>query len=271
MLARLSVAIFAAIVGTLLLHTPSARSQATTMEAQLLEVRKGDVIVQQNPNGSWTTIKILQVDDFPDGTATAHCLLYEDVLTKPTAETLSALRVRIWHAPVRAGSFRSGWQRLANQPVSRPELIGFEEYLKHTDFRAYLRLTGQSLENVVARATAHYRKAYAHGERGQHAEALAEYGKAIDLVPSFYEAIDNRAFTYMDLGRFEEALDGFEHSLRVNPDGMTAFFSRGECMLRLGRTKEAEAVFSEGMKKFPKERALFQKYRDIAASVQGRN
>lgn len=269
--ARFRTALLAALLSLLTLHANPLRSQPAKMEVQPLEIRKGDVITQQNADGSWATIKILQIDKYPDGTSAAHCLLYEPTPARPTAAEVSSMKVRIWHAPLRADGFRTGWQRITHAPVSRPELVGLEEYLKHTDFRAYLQLTGQSLETIVARATEHYKRAYAHGERGQRTEALEEYSKAIDLVPRFYEAIDNRAFTYMELGRFEEALADFEQSLRINPDGFKAFFSRGECMLRLGRRKEAEAVFAQGMQRFPQERALFNKYREIAASGRGLN
>ena len=61
----------------------------------------------------------------------------------------------------------------------------------------------------------------------------------------------------MELGNIREALFDFEQSLRVNPDGSTAFFSKGDCLMKLGDLKEAEAIFREGLRRFPEKRAAF--------------
>jgi tetratricopeptide (TPR) repeat protein len=167
-----------------------------------------------------------------------------------------------------ASSFGSGWERIANQPVSKEELVGFVEYLKLTDFPRYVSFTGQDSKQIVRKANEHYKRAYSLGEQGKRVEAIAEYSHAIDLFPLFYEAIDNRAFTYMELGKYKEALADFELSLRVNPNGMAAFFSKGECLLRLGQASAAEAIFSEGVTRFPEQRATFKKYLDLARSTR---
>ncbi|SOD28167.1 Tetratricopeptide repeat-containing protein [Variovorax sp. YR752] len=64
----------------------------------------------------------------------------------------------------------------------------------------------------------------------------------------------------MELGNFREALNDFEQSLRVNPDGPAAFFSKGECLMRLGELAAAEAIFAEGVERFPEKKALFQDF-----------
>jgi len=232
------------------------------MNRQSLKVAPGDVIAQQE-GSSWHVIKILQVDSFPDGTSTAHCLSYNDSKSKPSATSIATLGVRIWHAPILASSF-AGWERISNQTVTKEELAGFIEYLKHTNFARYITFTGQDLKAVIRRANEHFQRAYRLGEQGRRTEAIAEYTQAIDLVPRFYEAIDNRAFTYMDLGRYKDALEDFERSLDVNPNGFEAFFSKGECLLRLGEFSQAEAIFEEGLTRFPEQRTTFEKFRQIA-------
>jgi tetratricopeptide (TPR) repeat protein len=232
----------------------------TRMNSPTLTVVPGDVIAEQDKSGVWHAIKIIRVDSFPDGTSTAHCLSYNDALSKPGVSSLAALGVRIWHAPISASSFGRGWERICHQTVSKEELVGFIDYLKLTDFPRYIAFTGQDSKEIVRKANEHYKRAYYLGDEGKLAEAIAEYSRVIDLFPLFYEAVDNRAFTYMELGKYEEALADFELSIRVNPHGFTAFFSKGECLLRLGRLAEAEAIFSEGVKRFPEQRTNFQKY-----------
>lgn len=251
---RLITFFSAAIAFALCISAADANSTTTNM--QPLIVKAGDLIIQKDKSG-WSAIKILAVDPWPDGSAAAHCLTYETTSSKPTFESLKAAKVRIWHAPINASSFKD-WELVGNQAPSKDEFSGFIEYLKLTDFPRYVSFTGQDSREIVRRANEHYQKAYALGDQGKRAEAIAEYGKAIDLFPLFYEAIDNRAFTYMEL--VPEALQDFEASLRVNPNGMAAFFSKGECLMKLGQLKAAEAVFQEGQTKFPEKRALFTKF-----------
>jgi tetratricopeptide (TPR) repeat protein len=239
------------------------------MNEPRFEVAPGDVIARQDSSSLWHVVKILDVDWIPDGPSTAHCLRYNAAHDKPTADSLATLGVQIWHYPVSAASFDSGWTHISNEAVSKDELEGFIEYLKHTDYLRYIALTKQDLKEVVRKANEHYQRACGLGDQGQRAEAIAEYSEAIDLFPLFYEAIDNRAFTYMELGNYKEGLADFERSLRVNPNGVAAFFSKGECLLRLGQIAQAEAVFAEGVTRFPEQRADFEKYVQIARAAQG--
>ena len=224
-----------------------------------LTVKPGDVIVNQD-KGQWSAIKILAVDQWPDGSSAAHCLTYKAVPTKPSLESLQQAAVLVWHAPIDAASFRKGWELIGNRVPTKAELVGFVEYLKLTDFPRYVAITGQDSKEIVRNANAHYQRAYALGDQGKKKEAIGEYTEAIELFPLFYEAIDNRAFTYMELGMLREALHDFEQSLRVNPNGVSAFFSRGECLMKLGDLKAAESVFQEGQNRFPEQRAMFTKF-----------
>ena len=232
-----------------------------------IKVKPGDLIIQQDKNG-WAAIKILALDPWPDGSSAAHCLTYRLATKKPTVESLKQATVLVWHAPIDAGSFNEGWERIGNQAPSKDELVGFIEYLKLTDFPRYVSFTGQDSNEIVRKANEHYKRAYHLGDQGKRTEAVAEYSEAIELFPLFYEAIDNRAFTYMELGKIREALSDFEQSLRVNPNGMAAFFSKGECLMKLGDLKAAEVIFQEGQSRFPEQRATFAKFLERVRALQ---
>lgn len=214
-------------------------------------MKVGDLIISQNGSGEWATAKILAIDAWPDGSETFHCLCYKTTREKPSPASIELLDLLIYHAPMDSDEFKKNWQVLCSLPVTEGELIGFVEYLKHTDFPRYLEITKQDAREIVEQANAHFRAGLALGEEGKQLESIQEYTKAIDLFPLFHEAIDNRAFTYMELGDFASARDGFEDSLRINPDGSTAFFSRGECLMKLGLLDEAEQIFLEGGRRFP--------------------
>ncbi|NRR33976.1 tetratricopeptide repeat protein [Oxalobacteraceae bacterium] len=244
-----------------------ANVQAHIHGEQKLVVSPGDIIVQQDKRG-WSAIKILAIDPWPDGTSTAQCLTYRSVSTKPTTDSLKQAAVLVWHAPIAAGSFSEGWERIGNLAPTKDELVGFFEYLKLTDFPRYLTTTAQDPKALVHKANEHYRRAIALGDQGNRGEAVAEYTQAIDIFPLFYEAIDNRAFTYMELGKIREALADFEQSLRVNPNGMAAYFSRGECLMKLGDLRDAETIFRDGQSRFPEHRDMFAKFLEQVRTLQ---
>ena len=90
------ISLFGVLV--VLIFSPLSRAEApATMNQQRLQVSQGDIIVKQNQGGTWDAIKILQVDTFPDGSSTAHCLSYQSTPLKPTTASLPMLAVRIWH------------------------------------------------------------------------------------------------------------------------------------------------------------------------------
>lgn len=72
-------------------------------EKRLL-VAPGDILTKQQPLGGWSTVKILLVDTWPDGSKAAHVLTYEDSAAKPDAALVPKLGVRVWHAPIDAAS-----------------------------------------------------------------------------------------------------------------------------------------------------------------------
>ena len=229
-----------------------------------LHVKAGDVIAKREESGQWSVRKVLLVDDWPDSSQAAHCRFYDKVATRPTLADVRKLGVRVGHAPIDAASYRTGWELIGNEPVARDEFEGFIVYLKLTDFPRYLEFTGQDVDKVIEAANAHYQRALVLDDQKKRAAAIDEYGKAVELFPLFYEALDNRGLLYMELARWREALGDFEASLQVEPNGFHAYFSRAECLLRLGEFSQAEKLFSDGMVKFPEQAALLTKFRDYA-------
>lgn len=75
---------------------------------------------------------------------------------------------------------------------------------------------------LVERAQAAYERGNTHFDEGDFEAAIAAYGEAIDLVPEFVEALDNRAVAYMRLRRFQPAIMDLEQSAQVNPTGRLA-------------------------------------------------
>lgn len=67
------------------------------------------------------------------------------------------------------------------------------------------------------RAHAYSMRALALSLKGQYEGAIRDYDSAIDLVPNFAVALNNRAWAYFKWGQGQRGLPDVERSLRLNP------------------------------------------------------
>lgn len=213
-------------------------------------MREGDVLIAPCSEG-FSLTKVLRMTDDGDGCKIAHVLTYQTVPNRPTMADLKSAQVCAWHAPIDERGLESECEVIGNVPVARDELVGYLEYLKQTNVRAYCEERGLSLEESVARAQAAYEAGNGLCERQEFAEAIQKYAEAIEAFPLLFEAHDNRAFALMDMGRYREAVDGFAESLRVEPNNPAAMFSLGECYMKLGNLGEAVRIFRECATRWP--------------------
>ncbi|MGN6419442.1 MAG: tetratricopeptide repeat protein [Pseudobacter sp.] len=193
-----------------------------------MEFIAGDIFYLQE-QGSYLVFKLLVNEEESD---CYHLLSYEPLTDAPTEFGLEFLTVYSYHSTIYSKAFADAIY-FGNYPVVAEELTGYHEYLRQTQEPAYcvniakeyyqtaLRLTGMNLDF----------------------QAIEEYSKAIDLIPQFFEAFDNRAFCKMDLGFYEEAIEDFRQSLLINPDSFLAEFSIGECYFKLGDYFKAKEQF----------------------------
>lgn len=165
-----------------------------------------------------------------------HVLSYEPSDILPSIENLDALEVAVYHSPIDKNGFTDA-RLLTNAEVTSDDLIGYHEYLRQTQEPNY----------YIPIANEYYQSGLRLVDEKKHHEAIDSYSKAIDLVPNFFEAIDNRAFCKMDLGLWEEAIDDFQESLQANPTSFVAEFSIGECYLKLGNYQKAKEQFEKAI------------------------
>ncbi|MBA3693160.1 MAG: tetratricopeptide repeat protein [Acidobacteria bacterium] len=167
---------------------------------------------------------------------TYHILSYQPVEQLPEIREIENLGIFIHHAPIDKNGFENP-KLLTKSKVSANDLRGYHEYLRQT----------HGTEDLIATAGDYYSKGNLLAEEKRFEESIDEYSKAIDLIPVFYEAIDNRAFSKMDLARWAEAIEDFELSLQVNPESVIAEFSIGECYLKSGDYIQAKEHFEKAL------------------------
>lgn len=219
-------------------------------------MQPGDIrysIDESSAEGRYRPFKVLKLEPFGQDGEVAHVIIYTEVAEPPTFATLDQLQVWILHTPIAADSF-GNTVLVANRPVMPNELDGYLEYLKRTDFRRYAEETGQSVDQLIARAQAAFREGHAHSERGDHEAAIRSYEAASDAFPLYYEAIDNRAFCYMDIAEWPSAIAVFQESIAVNEHTVLTDFSIGECYYKLGDAPKAREWLERARKLGPDEK-----------------
>lgn len=177
---------------------------------------------------------LFQLLRIEEASNTFHVKVFEATTTLPTVDQLEQLTVQIYHVPIAADGFKEP-NLLLNKAVNDNDLSGYFEYIKQT----------QHTEEIIKYAKSFYKQGYDLTTQQKHLEAVKKYDKAIDLIPGFFEAIDNRAFCFMDLGQWKEAIEGFHQSLEVNPNSFLAIFSIGECHLKLKEYPKAVEYFEK--------------------------
>lgn len=90
--------------------------------------------------------------------------------------------------------------------------------------------------------------------QGNHAQARAEYQRAISLFPDFQPAYIQLAHTYMNTGEVEAALGIYRQVLALGPNSI-AQFNLGLAHLLLGQEAQARAAYAEGVEKYGAEAA----------------
>ncbi|MBL0742568.1 tetratricopeptide repeat protein [Chryseolinea lacunae] len=177
--------------------------------------------------------KVLKADD---AYSTYHIMAFEPVATLPDNDEVHHLDVAVYHMPIDQNGFESP-TLLAKREVTFNDLTGYHEYLRQT----------ANITELAAEANRYFMEGYRLTDAKKLDDAITAYSNAIELIPQFYEAIDNRAFCKMDLGQWQEAIEDFNLSLQQNPESVLAEFSIGECLMRLGDYTNAITQFEKAL------------------------
>lgn len=197
---------------------------------------EGDIFYT-NENGKYNFFKVLKVENDNN---TLHVLMYEEKSDLPSMNQVEQFKARVYHVPIDKNGFANPKLFLKSQ-VQDADLLGYHEYLKQT----------QNINEIVSNAKKYYKEAHDLTTGGNHLGAIHKYSIAINLLPNFFEAIDNRAFCKMDLGMFPEAIEDFQQSLSVSPGRLLPVFSIGECYLKLGNLQNAKNYFEKAIEISP--------------------
>jgi protein O-mannosyl-transferase len=105
-------------------------------------------------------------------------------------------------------------------------------------------------------AKAHYNFAWVSSANGRLPLALAEYTRATEIYPKYFDAWAGKGTVEQRLGRLSEAEASFRRSIAVAPKYENGFFRLGVVLEMRGDLAGAERTFAEGLAKNPKSTPL---------------
>ncbi|MCB1519184.1 MAG: tetratricopeptide repeat protein [Hyphomicrobiaceae bacterium] len=86
---------------------------------------------------------------------------------------------------------------------------------------------------------AYYNRAWAHRLAGRNDQALADYGRARALRPSFPKTLLSRGSLHRDMGRLERARKDFDSYIAISPKDWQGYLYRARTLRDLGRRSDA--------------------------------
>ncbi len=93
--------------------------------------------------------------------------------------------------------------------------------------------TGRDLANM------HYFRAELYGLANKLDEAIADYGKAIEIMPDLAAAYHDRALVYAQQKKYSEALDDLSRAQFLIPNSPLPYYNRGRVYEAMGKRNEA--------------------------------
>ena len=124
----------------------------------------------------------------------------------------------------------------AADPLQDHECFGKDNMRRITGCTELLQRPGL---DPMTRSTAFAMRALALSLIGRYVEAIQDYDRAIEIIPDYAVALNNRAWAKFKLGRIKEAEPDVEASLRLDRTSPHAHDTRAHVRQWQGRAKEA--------------------------------
>ena len=145
------------------------------------------------------------------------------------------------------------------------EWVNLRKYLEDKRLMAFLDqeppLWDVNLDHYVylARSTTELKEsavnyfniAYSFGEKGDHAKAIENYNKALDLNPNDEDAWHNKGVRLGKLERYKEAIECYDRVIELNPTDEDAWYNKGNDLGELERHEEAIECYDKAIELNP--------------------
>jgi tetratricopeptide (TPR) repeat protein len=102
---------------------------------------------------------------------------------------------------------------------------------------------------------------------GKYQDAIADFGKVIELKPDHANAWFNRGEILYDLGQIDQAIKDYTESIRLNPQDAGAYTSRAHSYFRSGQPQVALADYNAAIELAPDNADLLTNRGDALQSL----
>ena len=103
-------------------------------------------------------------------------------------------------------------------------------------------LNARSLPNEQL-ALVFYNRGWAYNTKGDHAQAIADYDRALQIRPNYARAYLARGYSHVRRGSLLEAVADYSSALEITPEDFEARFNRGFVYEQLGDLERARADY----------------------------
>jgi len=110
-----------------------------------------------------------------------------------------------------------------------------------------IRACTEALRRDPRDTVSYVNRAFEYVQKGQHAQSIADYSKAIELDAGRLDAYQGRAWAYLKTGKAEQGLADAERALQLKPNDARTFDMRGHIYEALGRRDDAVADFRRAL------------------------
>lgn len=114
-----------------------------------------------------------------------------------------------------------------------------------------------------AMAVAHFNRANAYDDNGEHDSAITDYTTAIKLRPDYIDGYFNRGFAYEGKKDFDNAIADYTRVIALAPDYAKAYYSRARVYEEKGDLAQALAGYQEAARLAPKNAAVQKRIAEV--------
>jgi tetratricopeptide (TPR) repeat protein len=110
----------------------------------------------------------------------------------------------------------------------------------------------KAIELIPGLVNAYNNRGNAYYRKGLYDEAIADYDKAIELDPTYTDPYNNRGYSYYRKGLYDRAIASYDKAVKIDPEYVTAYENRGLAQYNKGEHGRAIADFTKAIALNPK-------------------
>jgi tetratricopeptide (TPR) repeat protein len=114
-----------------------------------------------------------------------------------------------------------------------------------------------------ALAIAHFNRANALDDKGDHDAALADYDQSIKLKPDYVDSYLNRGLVHVEKKDYDSAIADFNRAIALKPNFARAFYARGRAYEAKGDLQQAVAGYEEAAKLAPNNKVVQKRLAEV--------